>query len=522
MKLKLTTMGRVVIFIIALAVLGTAAYFGYPIIKDKLPDKADTAGGKSSTVSDKADEPVTNLSTSKGDNVINLSLDEWVGYRTIVKANGGFETKPGSIFDQHGLKVNISVIDDPDQSSNALISGDLDAAGYTLNRAAFLSDKFKSSGTDVVFPVFTNYSSGGDGIIAKKGINNVSDLVGKKIGVPRFGESHAMLVWFVNNSDLTDKEKQDVIDNLILFESASDTGEAFYAGELDVAATWQPYLSNALNTDDAHIMFSTANSKTLVMSGVVFRKDFAEDNPRLVTEFIDAIFEANESPESDYTYLREVMPMFAECTDEDIEAQFSDAELTGYAENKKMLNETAPNMYATMCGIWESIGESTDRKAGLSMFDDSYLSGLSYKYSSTIIQDDKPAEMTEDRKQEVMNYNSLLSKSMTLEFVADSALFADPDAAYSTMDEFVEIANTLTGSIIQIEGNINSSNTTDSGKALSLERANAVAKYFIACGIDQNRILTVGNGNTKMKVDPTSADASVNRRTDVFFKVIEE
>ena len=131
-------------------------------------------------------------------------------------------------------------------------------------------------------------------------------------------------------------------------------------------------------------------------------------------------------------------------------------------------------------------------------------------------------EMTEDRKQEVMNYNSLLSKSMTLEFVADSALFADLDAAYSTMDEFVEIANTLTGSIIQIEGNINSSNTTDSGKALSLERANAVAKYFVACGIDQNRILTVGNGNTKMKVDPTSADASVNRRTDVFFKVIEE
>ena len=49
-----------------------------------------------------------------------------------------------------------------------------------------------------------------------------------------------------------------------------------------------------------------------------------------------------------------------------------------------------------------------------------------------------------------------------------------------------------------------------------------VAKYFIACGIDPNRLITVGNGNTKMVADPGSADAYLNRRTDVFFKIIEE
>jgi hypothetical protein len=54
------------------------------------------------------------------------------------------------------------------------------------------------------------------------------------------------------------------------------------------------------------------------------------------------------------------------------------------------------------------------------------------------------------------------------------------------------------------------------------EGAKAVAKYFIACGIDPNRLITVGNGNTKMVADPGSADAYLNRRTDVFFKIIEE
>lgn len=87
---------------------------------------------------------------------------------------------------------------------------------------------------------------------------------------------------------------------------------------------------------------------------------------------------------------------------------------------------------------------------------------------------------------------------------------------------FLFIANTLDGAIIQVEGNINARNYSDSGQALSAERAKAVAKYFIACGIDPNRLITVGNGNTKMVADPGSADAYLNRRTDVFFKIIEE
>jgi outer membrane protein OmpA-like peptidoglycan-associated protein len=106
--------------------------------------------------------------------------------------------------------------------------------------------------------------------------------------------------------------------------------------------------------------------------------------------------------------------------------------------------------------------------------------------------------------------------------VADTAQFKNPEEAYAIMDEFVSIANTLDGAIIQVEGNINARNYSDSGQALSAERAKAVAKYFIACGIDPNRLITVGNGNTKMVADPGSADAYLNRRTDVFFKIIEE
>lgn len=150
------------------------------------------------------------------------------------------------------------------------------------------------------------------------------------------------------------------------------------------------------------------------------------------------------------------------------------------------------------------------------------IAGLLRPVHGTSASTSKPVELTEEQKQEIVNYEALLSKSMTVEFVADTAQFKNPEEAYAIMDEFVSIANTLDGAIIQVEGNINARNYSDSGQALSAERAKAVAKYFIACGIDPNRLITVGNGNTKMVADPGSADAYLNRRTDVFFKIIEE
>lgn len=525
---KLTTAGRVVIFVLVLAIiagLGGAAYY---FLGDKISGGKDSPKNPVSSTSPSSGvtttapvQPSSNTGTDVSSEVINLSLDEWVGWKPIIDANQGLTTQPGSIFDKLGIKVNINIINDATASSNALITGELNAAGYTTNRAAFLSGKFKEAGLDVVMPVFTNYSAGGDGIVAKNGINTVNDLIGKKIGVPRFSEAQTLVAWFVNKSDLSDAEKSNIIDNMILFEDASEAGEAFFAGQLDVAATWEPYLSYADSDPNAHIMFSTKASKSLIMDGIMFRSDFANAHPDVVTNFIDGVIQANEMYTTEFNYIREVMPMFAGVSDDEIKEQCSGAELMGYAENKEVLDATAPSVFSDMCDIWESLGETVNRKSAMTLFNNQYLLPLASKYSSAPTKTES-VELTEDQKKDIIDYEALLTKSMTVEFVADMAQFKNPDEAYAIMDEFVSIANTLDGAIIQVEGNINARNDTESGTALSAERAKAVAKYFIACGIDPNRIITVGNGNHKMLADPSSSDAYLNRRTDVFFKIIEE
>lgn len=196
------------------------------------------------------------------------------------------------------------------------------------------------------------------------------------------------------------------------------------------------------------------------------------------------------------------------------------AGLMGYAKNVEALKTDCPTVYADMCSVWESIGETVDRDLVKTLFDTSYVEALSDKYS-TLTGNTETFEVTDEQKEAILDVEALLTKTCTLNFLPDTAKFLDNAEAAAILDEFVEIAKTLDGTIIQIEGNINAVNASEGGIRLSEERAKTVMNYFIANGIDPNRIIIVGNGNSKMLVDPNSADAVKNRRTDVFFKNIE-
>lgn len=514
-RYKATFAGRIVLFAVIIAI----AIGGVIGVRHLIPSNSDTKN--ETTQVSNVNKPIGKnedkkpTTTKKEDVTINLSLDEWIGWEPILYANGDYETQDGSIFDKLGLNVKVHIINDADSSSNALIKGDLNAAGYTLNRTAFLSGKFADAGLDIVMPVFTNYSDGGDGIIAMSNIESVEELVDAKIGVPKFSEAQSLVVWFVNKSDLTDEQKQNIINNLVLLDDAEQTGQAFFAGSLDVAATWQPYLSYAEDSTDSHILFDTSSSNKLILDGIVFRKDFAEAHPDVVSKFIEGIFIALEEYESDFDTIRKMMPMFAGMADEDIAATRLDAGMMSYAANIKALKNDCTTIYNDMCDVWESIGETVNRSIVDTLFDTSYVEALSDKFSTLEVV--QTVTITEEQKEAALDVPSMLTKSCTIEFIPDTAKFKDAAVANEILMEFVEIAKVLDGTIIQVEGNLHFDGTPYSGDALSTGRAEAVKKFLVANGIDANRIIAIGNGNSKMIPDATSQQ---NRRTDVFFKTI--
>ena len=461
------------------------------------------------------------------EDTINLSLDEWIGWKSIIDANGGLQTEKVSIYDQLGIKVNISVINDATQSSNALISGSLDAAGYTINRTAFLSQKFKDSGIDIIMPFITNFSNGGDGIIAKSEIKSVNDLINVKVGVPQFSEAHSLVVWFVNQSDLSAKDKKAIIDNLVFFETPDEAAKAFFSGKIDVAATWEPYLTQAKNMSDAHILFSTASSSSLIMDGIVFNSEFAEKNPEVVSKFIDGALQASSMYDTEMDTIKKVMPMFSTASDQDIKDNCAAAKLTTYADNLNLFKGTAKTIFTDMCNVWKSIGENVNVDLVSTLYDSRYIETLANKYSiSDVTTSDTTPVITEDNKDDILETQALLEKSTRVNFIINTAKFTNSAEATEKLDEFIEIAKVLDGTIIEIAGNTDPNPKTDpkdtANKLLSQQRAETVKQYFVLNGISADRIITVGNGSSNPIVkNDTEEHRAMNRRTDISFKCFE-
>lgn len=532
-RFRLTKASKILIFILVVALLGGGVFAGLKtgVVKTNSDKKESVSENKNdyndnNTIS--ADEDGNVINTDKSDDkTINISLDEWIGWKEIIDSNGGLTTQPGSIYDKLGINVNISIINDATQSSNALISGSLDAAGYTVNRTAFLSNKFSEAGVDVVMPYITNFSNGGDGIIAKSSITSVADLVNAKIGVPQFSEAHSLVVWFVNQSDLAEEEKQQIINNLIFFETPDEAAKAFFAGQIDVAATWEPYLTQAQNMSDAHILFSTASSSSLIMDGILFNKEFVDKYPEVVTAFIDGALQGADLYETDMTSIKKVMPMFSTSSDEDIIANCQSAKLMTYADNMNVLNGTAKSIYTSMCDVWASVGENVNKDIVDDIFDDTLISTLASKYDQNdVTETDANVTITEDNKQEAIDAEALLQKSATVNFIVSTAKFTDAAEATQTLDEFIDIAKVLDGTIIEIAGNTDPNPDIDpddtANKMLSQQRAETVKQYFVLNGISPDRIVVVGNGSSNPVVDnDTPEHRAMNRRTDVSFKCLE-
>ena len=511
---RMTTLSKVLLLVVIIGLIGGGLWFAkdLPVFKNVFKGKI----ASSNIANEKID------TSENGDSkTIKISIDEWIGWSPILISNGGLTTKDGSIYDQLGLNVEISIINDATQSSNALIANKLDGAGYTINRYAFLYPKFQKANVPVVMPFINNYSNGGDGIIAKADIKSVEDLVGKKIAVPRFSEAQTLIEWLLSNSSLSDKEVSSIRKNMIMFETPDDAAKAFFAGQVDAAATWQPYLSQAQETSNARLLFSTKSATNLILDGIVFRKDFAENNKESITLFIKGALMAQDLYGKEFESVRNSMPLFSTESDESIKAMTGDADIADYISNEKLFKGIAQKLFKDMSIIWSTLGETAMPDEYLTAFDFSYAESLKSEFSEKKTEEVKFTDVDRDKAKSEANTDSLLTKRLSVNFETGSATIKQ--SSNESLSEFSDFAKLLNGVVIQIEGNTDNVGDKQSNKKLSEQRAKAIAKYLQYEGLDITRMVIVGNGDENpVSSNDTSEGKALNRRTDMFFKVVKQ
>lgn len=198
-----------------------------------------------------------------------------------------------------------------------------------------------------------------------------------------------------------------------------------------------------------------------------------------------------------------------------------------YADNVTMFKGTARTIFTDMCAVWESVGEKVNRNLLDNLYDGSYIDALSSKYDAMdITKTDANITVTEENKQDVLDTVALLQKSASVNFIINTAKFSDSAEATQALDDFIEIAKVLDGTIIEIAGNTDPNPNSDpedkANTMLSQQRAETVKQYFIMSGIPAERIIAVGNGSSNPIVEnDTDEHRAMNRRTDVSFKCIE-
>src|SRR2546425_3128732 len=257
----------------------------------------------------------------KFNGTINIASSTWTGYAILYIATAKETWK------SHGLDVKFTDVEDPNDRLIALTAGRLEGMASTVDAFA----RAQSNGVPAVevFPI--DASVGGDGILAKNTIKTVADLKGKNVAVNQGSVSEWFLAQVLkdNGMSLADVKEQNM--------KSGEAGAAFVASKVDVAVTWEPWLSKAKTRTDGHILVSSKQYPDLIMDSFAFRKDFVQKYPDTVKDFMKAYYDAFNWMQQNQTEALKVIGDAVGESSDDVKADLGTMTLFDLSKGKEVM-----------------------------------------------------------------------------------------------------------------------------------------------------------------------------------------
>ena len=219
---------------------------------------------------------------------IRIAISAWAGVEPAeLAAQLGFYKK-------HDVEVEMVRFSAYSDSIEALVDGKVDAGMHTLDDAI----RYSSTGKDVRVVLFTDYSFGGDGLVARPGIESLGDLRGTKIGVEIGTVGHLSLLKILEIGKLT---TNDVTINSI---PAWEIQQSMADGKIDAGVTWEPYLSGTAEMIGGKVLITSQEYPETIITTMAFASVVIEDRPndvqRVVAAYFDAVEYIKQNPQDAY------------------------------------------------------------------------------------------------------------------------------------------------------------------------------------------------------------------------------
>ncbi|WP_421761496.1 ABC transporter substrate-binding protein [Devosia sp.] len=213
---------------------------------------------------------------------IKIGLQPWLGYGPLwIAEKQGF-------FKEQGVDVQLVNFSWDADLAAALASGNINVTSIATNGLILQ----RNNGIDLKAFMLMDGSTTADAVLSNKSVNSITELKGKKVAY-ELGATSDLLINYalkVNGMSLKDIEAVPI--------NASDAGLALIAGRVDVAVTYEPYISAALaQGPDFKILFSAGEKPGLISDILAAQSDFLAAHPTELQGIIKAWDQA-------VTYLR--------------------------------------------------------------------------------------------------------------------------------------------------------------------------------------------------------------------------
>jgi NitT/TauT family transport system substrate-binding protein len=247
----------------------------------------------------------------------------------------GFSAWPGwfpwqvaqdkGIFKENNVSVDLKWFDGYLESINALTAQQIDANSQTLNDTI----SAVSGGADQVIVLVNDNSSGNDKIIVREGINSIADLKGKKVAAEEGTVDHYLLLLGLKKEGLSPKDIE-----FVPLETGN-AAAAFVAGQVDAAAVFAPFTTQALKRPGSKELFSSKDFPGAISDHLVFTRQFIEQNPEAVQATVNSWFATLEYIQANQDKSKGIMAKRANVTVEEYKDYADGTKIFTVEENIK-------------------------------------------------------------------------------------------------------------------------------------------------------------------------------------------
>ena len=514
MAMKIEKGGWVLIFLIG------AALVGYSLNRYGIINLGSWAGGRSNSGGETIDasKPLElPVSSSSSDAEVRVRVNVWVGCVGGLVANGGLDTVPDSIYDKKGLKVSFKIIDDWTEGSSALATNNVDVMLTTADVYAKDYAQFKEKGFGSHAFLMVDWSRGADGVIGKQGINTIEDLAGKKVAFAPFTPSHFLLWNGLKASGLSTEQRNEIFNQAVHTKDGIEPATLFAQEKVDAAVAWDPDMSDAVaKRPGAKKIYDTKIANRLIADVLVVSDSFSAKHPQTLLKFAQGWLEGVEfiktQPERAYNLIGTVKDF--NIPSDLAKTMLGGVKLADYADNRSFMgtagsNSDYNNIFQMAQDMYRELRVIKHTNSAEESLDRRYIDKLSGSFS--MASSEAPIEYREP------------ARGATPIATQHRSIYFDPSSAKMSLDSRAvvdELANTMRAyenTVVDIEGNTDSTGGRGYNVQLSHQRADAVKDYLIEkYGFPAARLRTAGNGPDKpLDSNATPEGREKNRRTDI-------